>query len=428
MDWTDEDPGLPIEFGPCSNGEYDPEPALPPVLRETIRARPPPLRRDGRPPRACRGARSCSRPAARPRRCSPSTPAPRRSTPRDLHDAGRLPRRLADRDGRAAGRRGRARLGRVRVRHPGPPARVPPEPGAERPGLLPGVPAAALRRGRPSRLLLDRALPRPDVHPLGHEEARAVGAPDLPRGEPAVPRDHGRDADDPSSPCARTSGSCCTAQALPNVGTPRAALDAMEVTARTYPIVAWKTFTHFPAAFEGDGNGWYLDDRDRPDAPLAEPFIRKAEDLGLPTICIHKGLSLGSPFGTPDDVGPAARRHPDVNFVIYHSGFETDVAEGPYTAATARPRGEPAALVDGARPDRAERERLRRDRVVVVVRDALPGPGGALPRQAPALRRGGQRAVGHRLPVLRLAPADDPDAEGRSRSPRSTRSGTATRG
>src|SRR4029450_4436257 len=84
-----------------------------------------------------------------------------------------------------------------------------------------------------------------------------------------------------------------------------------EVTARTYPIVAWKTFTHFPAAFEHDGNGWYLDDRDRPDDPIAEPFIRKAVELDLPTICIHKGLSLGSPFATPDDVGPAAARPPD---------------------------------------------------------------------------------------------------------------------
>ena len=34
---TEEDPGLPIEFGPASNAEYDPEPVLPPVLRETIR-------------------------------------------------------------------------------------------------------------------------------------------------------------------------------------------------------------------------------------------------------------------------------------------------------------------------------------------------------------------------------------------------------
>jgi len=35
--WDQDDPGLPIEFGPVSNAEYDPEPALPPVLRETIR-------------------------------------------------------------------------------------------------------------------------------------------------------------------------------------------------------------------------------------------------------------------------------------------------------------------------------------------------------------------------------------------------------
>jgi hypothetical protein len=24
LDWKDEDPGLPIKFGPCSNAEYDP--------------------------------------------------------------------------------------------------------------------------------------------------------------------------------------------------------------------------------------------------------------------------------------------------------------------------------------------------------------------------------------------------------------------
>ena len=36
-DWRDEDPGLPITFGPASNAEYDPEPFLPPVLTETIR-------------------------------------------------------------------------------------------------------------------------------------------------------------------------------------------------------------------------------------------------------------------------------------------------------------------------------------------------------------------------------------------------------
>ena len=26
IDWRTEDPGLPVHFGQCSNGEYDPEP------------------------------------------------------------------------------------------------------------------------------------------------------------------------------------------------------------------------------------------------------------------------------------------------------------------------------------------------------------------------------------------------------------------
>ena len=37
MDWSEDDPGLPIKFGPASNAEYDPEPGLPEVLKETIR-------------------------------------------------------------------------------------------------------------------------------------------------------------------------------------------------------------------------------------------------------------------------------------------------------------------------------------------------------------------------------------------------------
>ena len=36
MRWDDDDPGLPIKFGPCANDEYDPMP-LSPVVRETIR-------------------------------------------------------------------------------------------------------------------------------------------------------------------------------------------------------------------------------------------------------------------------------------------------------------------------------------------------------------------------------------------------------
>jgi hypothetical protein len=124
------------------------------------------------------------------------------------------------------------------------------------------------------------------------------------------------------------------AQALPNVGRPEAALEGMEEVVKRYPIVAWKTFTHFPDGFFNDGNGWWLDDHDPSARQVGERFIRKAVDLALPTICIHKGLSLGSRFGSPEDVGPVAKLHPDANFVIYHSGFEAGVTEVPYTRAT----------------------------------------------------------------------------------------------
>jgi predicted TIM-barrel fold metal-dependent hydrolase len=124
-------------------------------------------------------------------------------------------------------------------------------------------------------------------------------------------------------------------QALPNVGPLRANLDAMEDLTRTYPIVAWKTFTHFPDVFEHDGNAWWLDDHERGVPQVGEAFIRKAVELGIPRICTHKGFSRSSRFGSPVDIGPAARRHPDVDFVVYHSGYEAGGPEGPYTGATA---------------------------------------------------------------------------------------------
>ena len=50
---------------------------------------------------------------------------------------------------------------------------------------------------------------------------------------------------------------------------------------------------------------------------------------------MHKGLSGGSRYSSPMDIGPAARTHRDANFVVYHSGYESGTFEGPYTAATA---------------------------------------------------------------------------------------------
>jgi hypothetical protein len=129
------------------------------------------------------------------------------------------------------------------------------------------------------------------------------------------------------------------AQALPNVGDLQANLDAMSAAVARSPIVCWKVFTNFPDLYDGSGNAWRLDDGDPALARVGDAFLRHAVELGVPTVAAHKGLSttLGysSPFASPVDIGPAARAHEDVRFLVYHSGFEADVAEGPFDPTTA---------------------------------------------------------------------------------------------
>ena len=47
------------------------------------------------------------------------------------------------------------------------------------------------------------------------------------------------------------------------------------------------------------------------------------------------GSTHNRPYASPVDVGPAAKANPDVKFVVYHSGYEPEDQEGPYTDATA---------------------------------------------------------------------------------------------
>ncbi|HEX2116377.1 MAG TPA: amidohydrolase family protein, partial [Alphaproteobacteria bacterium] len=106
-------------------------------------------------------------------------------------------------------------------------------------------------------------------------------------------------------------------------------IDRMATMARTYPVAAWKVYTQWGP----QGTGWRLDD-----PRVGIPFIEQARALGIKNIAIHKGLpfaSMPKEFATCADVGPAARMFPDVNFIIYHSGFETDRREGPYNPANA---------------------------------------------------------------------------------------------
>jgi len=66
-------------------------------------------------------------------------------------------------------------------------------------------------------------------------------------------------------------------------------------------------------------------------------MIEKARRLGVRNIAIHKGLSFGPQsyeHSTCLDIGRVAKRYPDVNFLVYHSGFVADAKEGPTTART----------------------------------------------------------------------------------------------
>ena len=53
---------------------------------------------------------------------------------------------------------------------------------------------------------------------------------------------------------------------------------------------------------------------------------------------MHKGLSFPGnelKYGACIDVARAAKRFPDLNFIVYHSGIEASKREGAYDAATA---------------------------------------------------------------------------------------------
>jgi len=115
-------------------------------------------------------------------------------------------------------------------------------------------------------------------------------------------------------------------EAHPSNGPIEGLKDNMEKLHNTLPVGAWKTYTHL------GGPGWYLDDHD-PSAPqVGEEFLRKAAELGPKLVAVHKGFGNGSKFADPVDVGPAAAKHKDINFVIYHSGFDVQGSrpEGPY--------------------------------------------------------------------------------------------------
>ena len=107
------------------------------------------------------------------------------------------------------------------------------------------------------------------------------------------------------------------------------ALDRMQARAEAMDVAAWKIYTPWGP----NGKGWFLDD-----PVLGIPIIEKARSVGVKTICAHKGLPL---FGferekaSPRDIGVVAKAYPDMNFVVYHSGWYPGTREGAYDPANA---------------------------------------------------------------------------------------------
>lgn len=99
----------------------------------------------------------------------------------------------------------------------------------------------------------------------------------------------------------------------PNLGLGE--LDEMERQAKELKVEAWKFHT---GADLGEWV-WRADDEKR-----VYPFWEKTRALGIKNLCFHKGLPLGA-FNEEgclaDDIEKAARDWPDLNFIIYHSGF-----------------------------------------------------------------------------------------------------------
>ena len=278
-----EDLRPPIDFGPCSNGEYDPR-SLPPVVREAVR----------------RAREECLATADRLR-------LSRRRFLRSLCAASIT---LLALDA-CTKEEHRARTGR-RSATPGGGYVIPPEAITE--------PEAAEGALGGDEFIMDVQghLLEYDLNPVFHGEdfyasfpQQGCGADDprvcfsiehfleaffirsdtdvvvlsalpiYPEGSPLSPELMAETRRIVDGLC-RDERILLHGQVLPNVGDPHGVLEAMRDTASRYPIRAWKTFTHFPDFFTHDGDAWWLDDHE-PELPaVGESFIRASLELADP--------------------------------------------------------------------------------------------------------------------------------------------------
>lgn len=108
-----------------------------------------------------------------------------------------------------------------------------------------------------------------------------------------------------------------------------ALFEQMEREVKTYGIDSWKWYCHTDPG--RSGNGFRMDDE-----KLAYPFYEKSKKLGLKVFSVHKGYAslsrtLGK-FAHPGDLEKAAKDHPDLTFIAYHSALK----HGPWEPAFKR--------------------------------------------------------------------------------------------
>jgi len=98
-----------------------------------------------------------------------------------------------------------------------------------------------------------------------------------------------------------------------------ALFEQMEREVKKYGIDSWKWYCHTDPG--KSGNGFRLDDE-----KLAYPFYEKSKQLGLRIFSIHKGYASQSRvlghLAHPGDVEKAAKDHPELTFIVYHSAIK----------------------------------------------------------------------------------------------------------
>ncbi|MGI9604206.1 MAG: amidohydrolase family protein [Acidimicrobiales bacterium] len=107
-------------------------------------------------------------------------------------------------------------------------------------------------------------------------------------------------------------------------------LEAMPDWATRCRPSGWKVYPLYgPRPGDHTETGWFLDDE------TGTRFLEQVRSVGPTRVAVHKGISGAihdaSPLGaSPRDVGPAAARFPDIDFLVYHSGYEPNLDEAAF--------------------------------------------------------------------------------------------------